>query len=144
MYIEGISLALWTTLMTLRKVDAIAKVPGIDVLFVGSFDLGNKIGHSILDGTMHEELNEASRAPAHLTMISIESKSQKVFRTLYHKPNNPPLAPSTHTPSPLAILKTAADANLTAFPLSAPNLARKSCQSNHKPGPQPSYRILWD
>ena len=41
------------------KVDAIAKVPGIDVLFVGPFDLGNNIGHSILDGKMHNELKEA-------------------------------------------------------------------------------------
>lgn len=32
---------------------------GIDVLFVGPFDLGNNIGHSILDGTMHDELKEA-------------------------------------------------------------------------------------
>lgn len=34
-------------------------MPGIDVLFVGPFDLGNNLGHPILDGTMHEELNEA-------------------------------------------------------------------------------------
>lgn len=34
-------------------------MPGIDVLFVGPFDLGNNIGHSILDGTMHDELKEA-------------------------------------------------------------------------------------
>lgn len=43
----------------LQNIDAIAKVPGIDVLFVGPFDLGNNIGHSILDGTMHDELKEA-------------------------------------------------------------------------------------
>ncbi|MCJ1457135.1 hypothetical protein MMC28_007502 [Mycoblastus sanguinarius] len=43
----------------LDNVDAIAKVPGIDVLFVGPFDLGNNIGHSILDGKMHNELKEA-------------------------------------------------------------------------------------
>ncbi|KAL8869056.1 MAG: hypothetical protein Q9174_004555 [Haloplaca sp. 1 TL-2023] len=43
----------------LNNVDAIAKVPGIDVLFCGPFDLGNNIGHPILDGTMHEELKEA-------------------------------------------------------------------------------------
>ena len=41
------------------QVDAIAKVPGIDVLFIGPFDLGNNIGHPILDGTMHDELKEA-------------------------------------------------------------------------------------
>ena len=39
--------------------DAIAKVPGIDVLFVGPFDLGNNLGHPILDGVMHDELKEA-------------------------------------------------------------------------------------
>jgi len=40
----------------LEDVEAIAAVPGIDVLFVGPFDLGNNIGHPILDGTMHENL----------------------------------------------------------------------------------------
>lgn len=34
-------------------------MPGIDVLFVGPYDLGNNIGHSILDGTMHETLKDA-------------------------------------------------------------------------------------
>lgn len=43
----------------LENVEAIAKVPGIDVLFVGPFDLGNNIGHSIDNGTMHDELKEA-------------------------------------------------------------------------------------
>lgn len=43
----------------LNDVDNIAAVPGIDVLFVGPFDLGNNIGHPILDGVMHEELNVA-------------------------------------------------------------------------------------
>ena len=37
----------------------IAKVPGIDVLFVGPFDLGNNIGHPIINGAMHDELREA-------------------------------------------------------------------------------------
>ncbi|KAL8700846.1 MAG: hypothetical protein Q9224_000774 [Gallowayella concinna] len=37
----------------------IAKVPGIDVLFCGPFDLGNNIGHPILDGTMHDDLKDA-------------------------------------------------------------------------------------
>ena len=41
------------------QIHEIAKVPGIDVLFVGPFDLGNNIGHPILDGTMHEELKQA-------------------------------------------------------------------------------------
>ena len=39
--------------------DEIASVPGIDVLFVGPYDLGNNIGHPILDGTMHEDLKQA-------------------------------------------------------------------------------------
>ncbi|KAI4207419.1 MAG: hypothetical protein LQ349_009846, partial [Xanthoria aureola] len=43
----------------LNNVEEIARVPGIDVLFCGPFDLGNNIGHPILDGTMHEELKEA-------------------------------------------------------------------------------------
>ncbi|KAL8771111.1 MAG: hypothetical protein Q9209_003282 [Squamulea sp. 1 TL-2023] len=43
----------------LQNIEEIAKVPGIDVLFCGPFDLGNNIGHPILDGTMHNELKEA-------------------------------------------------------------------------------------
>lgn len=39
--------------------EEIARVSGIDVLFVGPFDLGNSIGHPIIDGTMHNELKEA-------------------------------------------------------------------------------------
>ncbi|KAI0022434.1 Phosphoenolpyruvate/pyruvate domain-containing protein [Xylariomycetidae sp. FL0641] len=43
----------------LDAVDEIAAVPGIDVLFVGPFDLGNNIGHPILDGVMQPELHKA-------------------------------------------------------------------------------------
>ena len=43
----------------LGQVDEIAKVDGIDVLFVGPYDLGNNIGHPILDGVIHEELKNA-------------------------------------------------------------------------------------
>ncbi|CZS90427.1 hypothetical protein WAI453_004180 [Rhynchosporium graminicola] len=43
----------------LDNVDAIAAVEGIDVLFVGPFDLGNNIGRPIVGGVMHEELNVA-------------------------------------------------------------------------------------
>ncbi|CZT01574.1 probable 2-dehydro-3-deoxyglucarate aldolase [Rhynchosporium agropyri] len=43
----------------LHNVDAIAAVEGIDVLFVGPFDLGNNIGRPIIGGVMHEELNVA-------------------------------------------------------------------------------------
>jgi len=43
----------------LANVDAIAATDGVDVLLVGPFDLGNNIGHPILDGTMHEDLMSA-------------------------------------------------------------------------------------
>ncbi|RDW85791.1 hypothetical protein BP5796_04116 [Coleophoma crateriformis] len=43
----------------LDNVDEIAAVPGIDVLFVGPFDLGNNIGHPIIDGKMHDSLHAA-------------------------------------------------------------------------------------
>ncbi|KAI9738652.1 MAG: hypothetical protein M1834_008157 [Cirrosporium novae-zelandiae] len=43
----------------LNNVDAIAKVPGIDVLLIGPFDLGNNIGHPILNGIIKDELKEA-------------------------------------------------------------------------------------
>ena len=46
-------------LIGLAQVDAIAKVPGVDVLFVGPFDLGNAIGYSIVDGVVHDELKKA-------------------------------------------------------------------------------------
>ncbi|KUJ20606.1 Phosphoenolpyruvate/pyruvate domain-containing protein [Mollisia scopiformis] len=47
------------TLSALQSVEAIAAVPGIDVLFVGPFDLGNNIGHPIINGVMHEDLHAA-------------------------------------------------------------------------------------
>lgn len=43
----------------MEQVDAIAKAPGVDVLFVGQFDLGNNIGHVIKDGIMDPELETA-------------------------------------------------------------------------------------
>ncbi|KAE9376958.1 Phosphoenolpyruvate/pyruvate domain-containing protein [Stipitochalara longipes BDJ] len=43
----------------LENVDGIAAVPGIDVLFVGPFDLGNNIGHPIINGVMHDGLHAA-------------------------------------------------------------------------------------
>ena len=39
--------------------DAIATTEGVDVLLVGPFDLGNNIGHPILDGKMHPNLEKA-------------------------------------------------------------------------------------
>ena len=38
--------------------EEIAKVPGIDVLFVGPWDLGNNIGRPVL-GEFHPDLNNA-------------------------------------------------------------------------------------
>lgn len=43
----------------LAAIDEIAIVDGVDVLFVGPFDLGNNIGRPIIDGKMHEELHAA-------------------------------------------------------------------------------------
>ncbi|KAF2460862.1 2,4-dihydroxyhept-2-ene-1,7-dioic acid aldolase [Lineolata rhizophorae] len=43
----------------LENVDEIAGVPGVDVLLVGPFDLGNNIGFPILDGAMAPELHDA-------------------------------------------------------------------------------------
>lgn len=42
----------------LANVDEIAGVEGVDVLFVGPFDLGNNIGHPIING-MDQELKDA-------------------------------------------------------------------------------------
>lgn len=42
----------------LENIESIAAVDGVDVLFVGPFDLGNNIGHPIL-GSMHPELKAA-------------------------------------------------------------------------------------
>ncbi|KAI6084412.1 Phosphoenolpyruvate/pyruvate domain-containing protein [Hypoxylon rubiginosum] len=43
----------------LDAVEEIAAISGIDVLFIGPFDLGNNIGHPILDGVMKPELEQA-------------------------------------------------------------------------------------
>ncbi|KAF5025301.1 hypothetical protein F66182_2634 [Fusarium sp. NRRL 66182] len=43
----------------LESIDEIAAVEGIDVLFVGPFDLGNAIGHPIIEGVMASELKNA-------------------------------------------------------------------------------------
>jgi 2-keto-3-deoxy-L-rhamnonate aldolase RhmA len=42
----------------LIQVEEIAKVPGIDVLFIGPWDLGNNIGRPVL-GAFHEDLEAA-------------------------------------------------------------------------------------
>ncbi|RYO80005.1 hypothetical protein DL766_000534 [Monosporascus sp. MC13-8B] len=43
----------------LDAVDDIARVPGVDVVLIGPFDLGNNIGHPILDGVIKPELQQA-------------------------------------------------------------------------------------
>ncbi|CAG7556827.1 unnamed protein product [Fusarium equiseti] len=43
----------------LESIDEIAAVDGIDVLFIGPFDLGNAIGHPIIEGVMASELKDA-------------------------------------------------------------------------------------
>jgi 4-hydroxy-2-oxoheptanedioate aldolase len=70
----------------LQNVDEIASIDGIDVLLVGPFDLGNNIGHPILDGTMHAELhgaidkiNEAAQKYGKRTGIYCTSGEQGKF-----------------------------------------------------------------
>ncbi|KAF9879962.1 aldolase citrate lyase family protein [Colletotrichum karsti] len=43
----------------LDSVDEIAAVEGIDVLFIGPFDLGNNIGHPVINGVIKKELSDA-------------------------------------------------------------------------------------
>ena len=43
----------------LQNVDSIAQTPGVDVLLIGPYDLGNNIGCPILNDTMAEELKKA-------------------------------------------------------------------------------------
>ncbi|KAG5950038.1 hypothetical protein E4U53_005538 [Claviceps sorghi] len=43
----------------LDEVEEIAAVDGVDVLFIGPFDLGNSIGHPIINGVMTAELKAA-------------------------------------------------------------------------------------
>ncbi|KAK2738874.1 hypothetical protein FQN57_006889 [Myotisia sp. PD_48] len=47
------------TKSALESVEEIAKVPGIDVLLVGPWDLGNNIGRPVLQPTFHPELESA-------------------------------------------------------------------------------------
>ncbi|KAF2145602.1 uncharacterized protein K452DRAFT_295208 [Aplosporella prunicola CBS 121167] len=43
----------------LENVDAIAALPGVDVLLIGPYDLGNALGHPVLDGTFAPPLADA-------------------------------------------------------------------------------------
>ncbi|KAF9640119.1 hypothetical protein BFW01_g11925 [Lasiodiplodia theobromae] len=54
-----VTIAQIETKEALANVNEIAAVPGVDVLLIGPFDLGNNIGHPILDGTMHDDLKAA-------------------------------------------------------------------------------------
>lgn len=63
----------------LEDVEAIAAVPGIDVLFVGPFDLGNNIGHPIIGGVMHEELEKGIKRV--LDAATKEGKKAGIFCT---------------------------------------------------------------
>jgi 4-hydroxy-2-oxoheptanedioate aldolase len=63
-YLQGANSTLVTivqieTQEALDSVKDIAAVDGIDVLFIGPFDLGNNIGHPILDGVVEQELKDA-------------------------------------------------------------------------------------
>ena len=54
-------------------------VPGIDCLFVGPFDLGNNIGHPIMDGLLHDTLKDAI---AKVRMVGKEhDKSSGIYAT---------------------------------------------------------------
>jgi 4-hydroxy-2-oxoheptanedioate aldolase len=45
---------------TKEALEAVEKIaPLVDVLFIGPFDLGNNIGHPIIDGKMDPELDDA-------------------------------------------------------------------------------------
>ncbi|KAI3332542.1 Pyruvate/Phosphoenolpyruvate kinase-like domain-containing protein [Ustulina deusta] len=79
----------------LDAVEEIAEVPGIDVLFVGPFDLGNNIGYPILDGVMKPELEQAiDRVLAATTkagkkagfFASSGEQAKKTDRASEHKP----------------------------------------------------------
>lgn len=54
-----VTIAQIETKEALENVNEIAAVPGIDVLLIGPFDLGNNIGHPIIDGHVAEELKAA-------------------------------------------------------------------------------------
>lgn len=67
----------------LTNVAEIAAVPGVDVLLIGPYDLGNNLGFPILDGTMHDDLkaaiatiHEAAKAAGKKTGIYCSSGEQ--------------------------------------------------------------------
>ncbi|KAI0798328.1 Pyruvate/Phosphoenolpyruvate kinase-like domain-containing protein [Xylaria sp. FL0064] len=73
----------------LDAVEEIAEVPGIDVLFIGPFDLGNNIGHPILDGVMKPELEQAIDRILAATIKAGKKAgffANRTERALEHKP----------------------------------------------------------
>ena len=62
------------TAEALNCVEEIAAVPGIDVLFVGPFDLGNNIGAPILQGVQSQTLKDAIKR-VHAAAIKAGKKS---------------------------------------------------------------------
>ncbi|KAK7923125.1 hypothetical protein PG985_007196 [Apiospora marii] len=63
----------------LEAVEEIAAVPGVDLLFVGPFDLGNNLGMPILDGVMQDGLEEAIERI--LTVAHAAGKKAAFFAT---------------------------------------------------------------
>jgi 4-hydroxy-2-oxoheptanedioate aldolase len=47
------------TLAAYENVEAFAKVPGVDLLFIGPFDLSNALGHPLAHGVEHPVLTSA-------------------------------------------------------------------------------------
>lgn len=91
----------------LQNVRDIASVPGIDVLFIGPFDLGNNIGAPVLDGVMADalkdavaEIHEAAKEAGKVTGIYCTSGEQareyadKGFRMISAVTDVPALAQS--------------------------------------------------
>lgn len=54
------SLLTMVQIETQEALDAVDEIaPLVDVLFIGPFDLGNNIGHPVINGKMDPELNDA-------------------------------------------------------------------------------------
>jgi 4-hydroxy-2-oxoheptanedioate aldolase len=81
----------------LACVDEIAAVEGVDLLFIGPFDLGNNIGHPIINGHMHENLDaaiekifKAAKAAGKKTGIYCTSGEQsKGYADMVRRPFSP-------------------------------------------------------
>ncbi|CAH0037078.1 unnamed protein product [Clonostachys rhizophaga] len=69
------------TMKGLRNVKEIAEVPGIDVLFIGPFDLGLNIGHPVpASGEMAQELVDAINKARRLLLLLESSVAYTVIR----------------------------------------------------------------